>query len=275
MVDNMSYPFPVFIIGSPRSGTTGLAWSLAAHKSFHATTESDVLWELFGREKHLQKVYQKIISRSKNEQPHSILPRHEISYEMFLAYLGIGYRKMLSDIAGGRRHIDHTPANTMMADDLALLFPGSQFIHIIRDGKSVVNSMMYFAATTNWSGNFNESCNTWVAYVNAARKFVQEHQENCIEIRLEGLIDNPEEGFNNLQEFLGVEPGLEMLQYFTTRRINSSYSGSTRQDYMRSVEEEKIPQKPWNNWSATEKSTFINCAGSLMEALGYDFDEVK
>src|SRR5262245_43980994 len=38
---------PVFIVGSPRSGTTILAWSLAKHSHFWTSDESQILWDLF------------------------------------------------------------------------------------------------------------------------------------------------------------------------------------------------------------------------------------
>ncbi len=40
---------PVFIIGSPRSGTSVLAWALAQHKDFWTAGETDFLFHLFGQ----------------------------------------------------------------------------------------------------------------------------------------------------------------------------------------------------------------------------------
>lgn len=37
---------PIFIIGSPRSGTSILAWSLAEHSQLDVFDESNFLWNL-------------------------------------------------------------------------------------------------------------------------------------------------------------------------------------------------------------------------------------
>ena len=49
---------PVFIIGSPRSGTSILAWALAHHSQFTTGYETDLLYELTDEQK-LEAVYRK------------------------------------------------------------------------------------------------------------------------------------------------------------------------------------------------------------------------
>ena len=55
-------PDPVFIIGSPRSGTTVLAMALAQHPLFWASDESFILFDLFGMGK-LDKAFQRWAGR--------------------------------------------------------------------------------------------------------------------------------------------------------------------------------------------------------------------
>ena len=51
---------------------------------------------------------------------------------------------LLTRTSNGRRWIDQTPANTLVVDRLAEMFPGARFLHILRDGRRVVHSMINF-----------------------------------------------------------------------------------------------------------------------------------
>jgi len=48
---NISQNTPLFIIGSPRSGTSIISWALAQHDNFWTSAESDFILFLFGKGK--------------------------------------------------------------------------------------------------------------------------------------------------------------------------------------------------------------------------------
>ena len=80
----------------------------------------------------------------------------DVSREEFLASVGMGINALITSRSGGRRWIDHTPLYTLIVDTLAEVFPGASFIHILRDGREVVHSMLDFAdsiATPTVAGN--------------------------------------------------------------------------------------------------------------------------
>src|SRR5262245_3379258 len=129
-------PDPVFIIGSPRSGTSILSWSLAQHRQLWTSAESDFLYDLFGCG-HLEKAFETTRGR-----PGSTWLREEaVDKREFYGCLGLGVNALFTSRAGGRRWIDQTPLYTMIADLLADVFPGAFFLHILRDGRRVVDSM--------------------------------------------------------------------------------------------------------------------------------------
>src|SRR5947199_5113743 len=74
---------PIFIIGSPRSGTTILALSLARHGSLWYTGEGHILAALFGPQR-LDEIYRK--ARALN----TWLPRLNVSRVEFLEFVGLG-----------------------------------------------------------------------------------------------------------------------------------------------------------------------------------------
>src|SRR5262245_30168089 len=103
---------PIFIIGSPRSGTTILAWSLAQHSELWTSDESQILWDLFG-DGRLQKNYQR-----QNRPDGSWLRKQGIEKAEFLKFLGLGFNALFTHQSQGKRWIDQTPVYTLMAEDL-------------------------------------------------------------------------------------------------------------------------------------------------------------
>src|SRR5947209_3365345 len=108
---------PIFVIGSPRSGTTILAWSLAQHSQLWTSDESQVLWDLFegGR---MEKNYQRL-----GRYDGSWLCKQNIAKEEFLSYLGLGLNAMFTSRSQGKRWVDQTPVYALLAPHLAQMFP--------------------------------------------------------------------------------------------------------------------------------------------------------
>src|SRR5262245_46155001 len=104
---------PVFVIGSPRSGTTILAKSLGQHSKFWVSEELQVFWDLFGGGR-LHANYNRGV-----DPGGSWLHSKNVDRSDFFSLVGIGLNNLFSRYSGGRRWIDHTPANTLIASDLA------------------------------------------------------------------------------------------------------------------------------------------------------------
>ena len=66
----------------------------------------------------------------------------------FFRHLGMGVNAVYSSRSDGRRWIDKSIPNTLMADVIGEMFPGASFIHIVRDGRQVVHSMMHAPSPT-------------------------------------------------------------------------------------------------------------------------------
>ena len=128
-------PNPVFVIGSPRSGTSVLPWSLAHHWDFWTSGETEFIHAFFDQG---SAVYKALC-----EKKRTFIPTNGVGHEEFFSSLGLGVNALISSRSNGQRWIDQSPGYTTMAWVLADMFPGAQFIHVLRDGRSVVNSMAY------------------------------------------------------------------------------------------------------------------------------------
>lgn len=266
-------PDPVFVIGSPRSGTTALARALGTHGAFFVGDETFFLWELFAQ-RRLEEVFARWAGRPSS----SWLRREGVAEGEFLAAAGLGINALFTSRAGERRWVDHTPHHCHMADTLAGMFPGARFVHVLRDGREVVNSMIHVAATLSadevaamreagflppWAHDFHAACSTWRDAVRAADGFATRCPDRVMTVVHRDLEREPERVMGTVLRFLVAadEPG--PAAFLRRERINSSFTppgGVPAGAYRR--------PDPWAGWSAERRALFRDVAGAEMERLG-------
>lgn len=257
---------PVFIIGSPRSGTTVLARSLAEHPELWTSHESYFLNGLFGDGRAGS-----VHSRQSRRSAPGWLKTEQVDRAEFLAYVGVGLNALFTSRAGGRRWIDQTPLYTLFATELAELFPDALFLHIVRDGRRVVNSMASFLDkfegrpealrhVPHWATDFTEACRTWTDYVARADELVHAHPTRALTMVNEELSEDPARGFATIQRFLGVPPSPAPAERFGAGRINSSYGRDAARSAARAEE--------WDAWTPQQRAVFLDEAGPTMVDMG-------
>jgi hypothetical protein len=270
---------PVFIIGSPRSGTSALAWALHHHPAFWTSKETEFLEPLFGRGQADQ-AFDMGVSRVDGW-----IPYHHVKRAEFLAHVGLGINALMTSRAEGRRWVDQTPSYTLFVDELARLFPGAFFLHIVRDGRAVVNSMTHFGdgvgrtlrdagALPGWALAFRPACETWVEFCRVALRFGSNNQNRYLLVRNEDLSENPSTEFRKILAFLGEDDDPQAANFFASSRINSSFQPlkwgdpSTGTEGSITAQAQRVDEV-WCKWSASERDIFTTVAAELLAELGY------
>jgi hypothetical protein len=254
---------PIFVIGSGRSGTSILAWSLARHSQLFNLNETTIINDLFGNEKAVQ-AYRKSAERPGPTMVQSL----GVTLDDFLASLGLGINALFTSKSEGKRWIDKTPQHTLMGDLLVKMFPGARFVHILRDGRRVVNSMINFhnapiresqrekfGPIPPW--DFKNACQTWSRYVEAALAFCARHPTRCLTVINEELIANPGTGFRGILDFIDVPYEDGPAEYFGSHQLNSSFWESGPLD----APLDSRFSDPWNTWSSQQHDIFQQEAG--------------
>lgn len=246
---------PVFVIGSPRSGTSVLAWSLAQHPDFWTSPETDFLYWLFGRGRLTE-----ALGRSVDRADGGWLQRLGLARGDLVAALGLGVNGLISSKSGGRRWVDQSPTYTLIAPELAELFPDARFLHILRDGRGVVHSMVNSGFDVGWASDFALACRTWADFATIAARFQREHPERCLTVHYGDLVADPTGVFAEVLEFVHAPLHAGPAAFFASNRINSSFQadGPPAADQ----------PDPWESWSDAQRSTFRREAGETMDALG-------
>ena len=260
-------PNPVFIIGSPRSGTTALAHALGQHPELWVSKESYLLHQLYGNGR-VERVWRHNTERATP----SWLRAEGVERAEFLGFLGLAVNALFSSRSAGRRWVDQTPLYTMMVDDLAGMFPGASFLHIVRDGRSVVRSMSSFENVFTgledtllpdeippWAGDFRLACETWAESVEVASRFGTAHPARYLAVRNEDLAADPEAGFARIHTFLGVRSDDGPARSFGGRRINSSFGRRGSQPHDRRQDD----------WTPARRRVFVDIAGDTLIGVGY------
>ena len=174
----------IFIGGCPRSGTTLLRAMLHAHSRIYAGPETKVFRDLANIRDRWDRA-----------------PAHQagVSSEMLDRAAAAFSNQLLSEWGQGfPRVAEKTPGNLLHMTSLARIHPRARFIHIIRDGRAVVNSLMkvnWSNPTTGKSLWYCESVGKAAAYWAANIQQIRAQSpgpKRYLELRYEDLVSNPE-----------------------------------------------------------------------------------
>ncbi len=240
---------PVFVIGSPRSGTSVLTWTLGQHPNLLLTEESNWLgwFAMQAAAAH---------ARGSARALRSQLSALGITRDAFLSGLGDAIDRM---ILAGRMHletashataqhapqlvspefaiardpgdtkarwVDGTPEYSLQIQALLGLFPKAQFVHILRDADQVAASMLAFR---------DEMGRPIVTNAEAAYTYWMRTARACIDaeaalgpaivhqVRYKDLVAEAEHAVRGILDFL-EEPFAPACLEPLGRRINSSFS---------------------------------------------------
>lgn len=243
-------PAPVFILGSPRSGTSMLHWALLQHDALWGSEESEFLLP-FARA--LGPAY----DRGMQFTPHSWLAQQKVSKEEFAASVGLGLSALYASRSGGKRWVEQTPSYSTVALELACMFPAAQFLHIVRDGRQVADSMRRM-----WGWSMAEAAGQWYDHVSAVLKLEQQYPARVLRMRYEELVAEPQQQLPPVFGFLHLPMAPAAASFIACRPINTA-PGTTSSSSM-----EKL-QSRWHSWPQAELQTFMKVAGPLLQELGY------
>jgi hypothetical protein len=229
---------PIFVVGSPRSGTSVLTWCLGQHPNIFPVPESNWMGDFAV---DVAKSYRVGAARDNL----SILSAMGITSVAFFANFGqnindliLAHRSVLEekrklDPSSKRKHaalgpnlrwVDGTPEYSFHICGLRKLFPTALFVHLVRDVDSVVRSLLNFHRVTGAQlvATEEEAYKYWLRTVNACLKAEQAYGPKVVyRLLYSTLIENPEAAIRSLLGFVGEPYSAACLEPLG-ERINSS-----------------------------------------------------
>lgn len=259
---------PVFVIGCPRSGTSVVAWALAAvDDEFWTFPETDFFYYLFATDP-AGKAWREVHARPDHR---SWLVEYAVQEREFTESVGLGLNALITSRQPGKRWIDQTPTYTLIAGTLARMYSEASFVNVLRDGRRVVHSMLNFMrgkseefqqgfADLTWATDFREACQTWALYVKEGGRTSRAYPARTTTILNEEILTDPEAAFSRTLRDIGSEPNSAPAAFTRTERINSSVGASASPE-------------PWESWDEERRAVFIEAARGALDLYSDDVRE--
>jgi hypothetical protein len=256
---------PIFVGGAGRSGTTLLRLMLDSHPRIACGPELKVVPPWLGQWRLDRK-----------------------SFGPYAAeYLGLAaevvddaYRAKVSVLleearrrSGKPRVADKTPNLVFHFGPLHRLFPESSLIHLIRDGRDVVASLLGVdwyepdGGRLAFTRTAEAAAGYWAQAVRAGRKARRHLGDAVLEVRYEDLVRETEREMRRVLDHLDEPWDAAVLRHFDQPHDLAAEPGA--EEAMRPVYTSSVGR--WRRVLSREDLTTVErVAGSLLEELGYE-----
>ncbi|MEG3918839.1 sulfotransferase [Microcoleus sp. T3_A4] len=204
----------IFLLGSPRSGTTILQSLLAAHpevisfpesKFFHYLLYDQFAGKLPGR---MEAFFKDEIKRPELLKDFDDSQTVEAKASWFV--------RVLDGLAAEQKKsiwLEKTPEHIYFIDDIERFLPDAKFIHILRNGMDTIASMYDATRSFNelWGAGWdlNHCIYRWEHAMLTSHKYI--NKSNHILVKYEELLDNKTQILGKLCNFMGIEYDGTML----------------------------------------------------------------
>ena len=234
---------PIFVLGSPRSGTSILTWCLGQHPNIIPQEESNWLGSFAI---HAASGYQRGSARGAHGQLSAIgvgreeflalfgqtinelILSHRKQFQMQRAQLGLDvppFTISRSPNEPKSRWVDGTPDYSFYICGLRKLFPEALFVHLVRDVTAVVRSLLNFFPNgrNRLVANEQAAYEYWLRRVTACVEAEQAYGPDVVyRMRYSDIVEQPESAVTSLLGFLGEPYAPECLEPLA-ERINSAH----------------------------------------------------
>lgn len=271
---------PIFIVGSPRSGTTLLRLMLNRHSNIAIPEET---WFF----PDLQKLKYKLLNNGDNwrERVAGLVFKRtrfgfpDLSMDDILGQLALCdiedwpgvvavVNKWFTRMEGKQRWGDKTPGYVCHLPLMKALYPDANIIHIIRDGRDVVPSILKYWLVGPQTDSFIETTYYWKWHVSKGLKDGPHYfGSQYMEVKYEILVSEPESTLKRICDFIGEDFQCAMLD---TAATANKYvpKWDWHKDTYQAVNSNRIAN--WRNEMGNyEKTIFQLACGSLISKLGY------
>lgn len=271
---------PVFVLGSPRSGTTLFYHMLLSAGDFAIyRTEAHVFNMLapkfgdLGVRAHQEKLlaawlpseHFRRTGLAAEEIQALILERCRNAGDFLRLFMEAIARKQ-----GARRWAECTPENVLYINEIKRTIPEALFVHMIRDGRDVAVSM----ARQNWvpklpgdssSGELAAGC-YWEWLVEQGRTNLRPFAADAIEVRYEDLLADPPKQLARVGTFIEHALDYERIQRAGVGSVsepNTSFASEARRGAFN-------PVGRWKHLEPTSLARLELAIGGMLRELGYE-----
>lgn len=205
----------LFVISSPRSGSTMLERMLESHSMIKGGPEPHLLTPLahLGVWAKVDKApYDHVLAAESQKLFVQELPNKEQDYwDACRAYCDVLYGRFLEG-SGKSICLDKTPAYGLILPFMIKVFPDAKYVVLTRHPLATFSSYAnsFFDGDYQTAQNYNPILNR---YVPAVAAFLRQKDVPFIHVRYEDLVKDPEAGMEKIYAYIGVPFEKETIDY--------------------------------------------------------------
>lgn len=273
---------PFFIVGCVRSGTTLFQTLIDAHSEIAIPTESHLftrfagLFDRYGDLRHranLELLVRDLLHDERIKRWELKVSVDDFCRELpaptvrdVIAHLFSRYAQQ----QGKPRWGDKTPQHALCLPQIHALFPEAQFIHLVRDGRDVAESL---SRVIIGKKSILASARRWRQAVLACEAFKRTVPPGqFLEVQYEALVARPEQEMARVFAFLGVrQEGVAPSRRLPETRLKETYVntlGSHHRSLLNPITEAKVGVFK-ARFSQRELEIFESIAGDTLAQYGY------
>ncbi len=259
---------PVFLIGCARSGTSIFGETIAAHPRVAYLFEASKIWNTLVP-----------------DRPDHRLTAEDASPDVAAAiYRALGEAR--NDLEGDVL-VEKNPKHVLRIPFLRALFPRGRFLHIVRDGRDVVCSLMFRNRGSEWGhlevpgwreilaahpdANHIRCALQWKSAVATARSDAADLPNGAyLDLRYEDLVTDPASAMASVWRFLGMDPPSDAESVLARIQDETRGSYHARRQIRHYVENHaRRIGRYRENLDDRQLEDVLGVAGELLAELGY------
>lgn len=274
-----------FIVGAQKSGTTWLQRLLDAHPNILCSGEGHFVDRFaIPLANHLREYngFMNLIAERVYENKPFYKGVTQDQFK-FLVQSLTAFMFSQRDIDNNIKFIgDKTCAHVLYLPMLLEIFPNAKVLHLIRDGRDVVVSMVVHAqrvlklqnSDVKWNidNKVAELGKKWGHYIQNGQQFGLKHPDAYHELRFEDLKQNTDDTLSKVLKFLGAKTTKKIIQQCVDETSFEKLSGGRKEgeEDQTSFLRKGIVGDWRNHFSEANKDAFSQQTGELLSKLGYE-----
>ena len=264
----------LFIVGSPRSGTTMLQILLASHPQVASTVEQTLYQHYLAPWLETWESEVRNIEERGWKLGLPILWKRGELEDFLREFLSRAYGKVLALKPAATHIIDKHPGYSAHVRTIKHFLPRARFIHIIRDGRDVAASTIAVHGKMGFGpGTVRGAAAKWKRFLLAARE-AAEFAPDYLEIRYEEFLEGRTDTYARALDFCGLPATPEWIaETIEANTFEKMKERGASPDPRTQLSEKRYHRGTAGGWredlSAQDRYEFDRVAGDLLCELGY------
>ncbi len=234
---------PLFILSTPRSGSTLLQRILASHSRINTSPEPYLLLPFVyalkkeGVFAHYHQGYQ---AKGLTEFCEFLPEKKETYYKAVRQLSENLYAKAANH---NQYFLDKTPFYDLIVDDVIKIFPQAKFIVLVRNPIAAIASAVQLWGLGHW--RLFPVYDTMVAGQKKILAAAQQYKDRICLVKFENMTANPTDEIQRITDYLNLEFEQAMVSGFTQVSFKGKMGDPTAEQYS------SVSKKPLEKWKET------------------------